>query len=121
MDLSQDDLPTELKKASNRKSAGLDAVPNFWLKQLTALHPHLLNACNQAMEHPEGLPAWFATAQIYLFAKNKDTENPKNYRLIACLSTSYKVLTSILTERSYSHVIKNNILPEEQRGCARNA
>ena len=59
---------------------------NFWLKQLAALHQHLLNAYNQA--------------------KNKDTENPKNYRSIACLSTSYKVLTSILTERSYTHITK---------------
>ena len=85
------------------------------------LHHHLLNAYNQAIEHPENVQNWFTTAQTYLLAKNKDTENPKNYRTIACLSTSYKVLTSILTERSYSHMIKNNILPEEQKGCARNS
>ena len=106
MDISQEELQTALKKAGNWKSAGLDAVLNFWLKQLTALHPHLLNAYNQATEHPENLPAWFTTAQTYLLAKNKDIENPNNYRPIACLSTPYKVLTSILTERSYSHMIK---------------
>ena len=122
VDISQEELQTPLKKASNWTSAGLDAVLNFWLKQLTALHPHLLNAYNQAIEHPENLPAWFTTAQTaYFLAKNKDTENPKNYRPIACLSTSYKVLTSILTERSYSHVMKNSILPEKQRGSARNS
>ena len=87
VDISQEELETALKKASNWKSAGLDAVPNFWLKQLTALHPHLLNAYNQAIEHPESLSAWFTTAQTYLLAKNKDTENPKSYRPIACLST----------------------------------
>ena len=110
-----------MKKASNWKSAGLDAVPTFWLKQLTALHHHLLNAYNQAIKHPENLPDWFTTTQTYLLAKNKDTESPKSYRPIACLSISYKVLTSILTERSYSYMIKNNILPEEERGCARNS
>ena len=47
VDISQEELQTALKKTSNWKSAGLD-VPNFWLKQLTALHPHLLNAYNQA-------------------------------------------------------------------------
>ena len=99
-DKSQDELQAALKKASNWKSPDPDAVPNFWLKQLVALHQHLLNVYNQAIEHPENLPGWFTTAQTYLLPKNKDTENPKNYRPIACLSTSYKVLTSILTERS---------------------
>ena len=94
MDLSLDELQAALKKASNLESASLDAVPNFWLKQLTALHHHLLNAYNQAIEHPENVPNWFTTAQTYLLAKNKDAENPKNYRPIASLSTSYKVLSS---------------------------
>ena len=41
--------------------------------------------------------------------------------IIIIISTSYKVLTSILTERSYTHITKNNILPEEQRGCIKNS
>ena len=75
-DISQDELQTVLKKASNWKSPGPDAVPNFWLKHLKALHQHLLNAYNQAIENPENLPDWFTTAQTYLLPKNKDTENP---------------------------------------------
>ena len=106
-------------KTSNWKSPGPDAVPNVWLKQLRALHQHLLHAYNQAIEHPVSLPNWYTTAQAYLLPKSKDTENPKNYRPIACLSTSYKVLTLILSERSY--IANNNILPEEQRGCIRNS
>ena len=98
-----------------------DAVPNFCVKQLTAPHPHLLNAYNQAIENPENLPDWFSTAQTYLLPKNKDTENPKNYRPVACWSTSNKVLTSIFAERSYTHITKNHILPEAQRGCVRNS
>ena len=31
------------------------------------------------------------------------------------------MLTSILTERSYTHITKYDILPEEQRGCVRNS
>ena len=78
-DISLDELQAALKKTSNWKSPGPDAVPNFWLKQLTALYQHLLNAYNQATEHPENLPDWFTTAQTYLLPKNKGTENPKNY------------------------------------------
>ena len=120
-DISLDELQTAMKKKSNWKSPGPDAVPNFWHKKLTALHHHLLNAHNQVLEHPENLPAWFTTVQTYLLPKNKDTVNPQNYRPIACLSTSYKVLTSILTERGYTHILKNDIIPEEQRGCTRNS
>ena len=119
--ITQDELQTALMKTNNWKSPDPDAVPSFWLKQLTALHQHLLNVYNQAIEDPERLPNWFTRAQTYLLPNCKDTENPKNYRPIACLSTSYKVLTSILTERSYTHITKNNILPEEQRGCIRNS
>ena len=64
-DISQDELQAALKKASNWKSPGPDAVPNFWIKQLVALHQHLLNVYNQAKEHPENLPGWFTTAQTY--------------------------------------------------------
>ena len=31
------------------------------------------------------------------------------------------MFTSILIERSYTHITKNDILPEEQRSCARNS
>ena len=89
-DISLDELETALKKTSNWKSPGPDVVPNVWPKQLTALHQHLLNAQNQAIENPENLPDWFTTTQTYLIPKNKDTENPENYRPISCLSTSYK-------------------------------
>ena len=119
--MDKDELQTALMKTSNWKSAGPDAVPNFWLKQLTALHQHLINAYYQATEHPENLPNLFTTAQTHLLPKCKDTEKPKNYRPIACLSTSDKVLTSILTERSFTNITKNNILPEEQRGCIWNS
>lgn len=49
---------------------------------------HLMNAYDQVLEHPEYLPDWYTTAQTYLLPKNKDTENPKNYRPFACLTTS---------------------------------
>ena len=31
----------------------------------------------------------------------------------------YKILTSLISERLYYHLIKNNILPPEQKGCRR--
>ena len=55
----------------------------------------------------------------YLLPKNNETKNPKNYRPIACLPTTYKVLTSVITERTYTFLEGNNLLPQEQKGCKR--
>ena len=105
--ITKEELEAALRKTNNWKSAGIDAVPNFWLKQLTTIHDHLVNSFNYAIEHPDSLTVWFTAAKTYLLPKTADTENPKNYRPITCLSTSYKVLTSItcITERSYTHIL----------------
>ena len=53
-DISQDELQTALtlhrKQATESHRALTDAVPNSWLKQLTALHQHLLSAYNHAID-----------------------------------------------------------------------
>ena len=51
----------------------------------------------------------------YLLAKTNETVNAKNYRPITCLPTSYKLLTSILTERTYAHNEDHNICPIEHK------
>ena len=47
-------------------------------------------------------------------SKNKQTNIPKNYRPMTCLSTMYEILTSIVTERTYNYLDTKNIL--EQKG-----
>ena len=54
---------------------------------------------------------------IYLLPKSNDTKDPKNYRPITRLSTNCKLLTSVLTDRTHSHLEQNNLFPLEQRGC----
>ena len=54
-----------------------------------------------------------------LLAKSDDTKDPKNYRPITCFSTTYILLTSVLTDRTYSHLEQNNLFPLEQKGCRR--
>ena len=57
----------------------------------------------------------------YVLPKNSKTRNSMNYRPITCLTTMYKLLTPILTERIYHSLNKHNILPLEQKGCRRNS
>ena len=42
-----------------------------------------------------------------------------NYRPISCLPLMWKLLTRILANKMYELIGKNNIFPEEQKGCKR--
>ena len=53
--------------------------------------------------------------------KNKDI-GPKvvtNYRPITCLSTTWKLLTSIISNAICDHLSHKGLLPWEQKGCKR--
>ena len=51
------------------------------------------------LNEPDKMPKWLAKGATYLLTKATETKNAKNYRPIICLSTTYKILTSILTDR----------------------
>ncbi|KAL9965991.1 hypothetical protein ACROYT_G023995 [Oculina patagonica] len=55
----------------------------------------------------------------HLQLKTEETKNPKNYRPITCLPTMYKILTSIIAERTYTFLNEHQLLPSEQEGCKR--
>jgi len=61
------------------------------------------------MENPDVTPDWLTEEIMYLLPKSQETKNPKNYRPITCLTTIYKLLTSILTERIHSFLEQNLI------------
>jgi hypothetical protein len=107
--------------AANWRAPGPDKLQNFWLKKLTALHSTMVSLFNQVVQSPCDSPTWLTEGVTYMLPKSAETANPKNYRPITCLPTTYKVLTSILSERIYHHAIENHILPEEQRGCRKNS
>ena len=65
------------------------------------------------------MSSWLTNGITFLLPENDETDEPKNYLPITCLSTTYQLLTSIITESAYSHLDLNNILPLEQKGCRR--
>ena len=73
----------------------------------------------EIMQNPEKTPKWMCEGTTYLLAKSNDTKDPKNYGPITCLSTAYKLLTSVLTDRTCSHLEQNDHFPLEQKGCRR--
>ena len=118
-ELTYDDLKTAIRRLANWKAAGLDRVQNFWIKHISPLHDDLLNICNEAIEDPSTVPYWMTGGRTTLLYKNGDTTEAKNYRPISCLPTLYKLITLIITDRLYTHLTDNEILPFAQKGVRR--
>ena len=93
-----------LTKSQKWKSPGIGKVPYFWLNALSSSHFTFTRLSNEIMKNPEKGPKWMCQEATYLLAKSNETKDPKNYRPITCLSTIYKLLTSVLTDRTYSHL-----------------
>ena len=116
--ITTEDLKKQLRKTPNWKAPGIDGLHAFWLKKLTNLHARLatlLNECLTQDIHPT-----FTTGRTVLIQKDKQKgQAASNYRPITCLSTIWKTLTGIITEKMYSHLEHNNLIPTAQKGCVR--
>ena len=95
---------------------GPDRLPNFWIKQFKSLHKPMTEAYSEIVKDPKQTPDWLVEGATNLLPKKEETWIPKNYRPIACLPTTFKILTSVITDRLYSHLEKEAIMTPEQRG-----
>jgi len=50
----------------------------------------------------------------YLIPKNEHTGNPKNYRPVTCLPTTYTLITSIISRRMQKYMDNENLLRTER-------
>ena len=115
-DLTIEELGVNMTRASNWKSHGPDRLPNFWIKQFKSLHKPMTEAYSEIVKDPKQTPEWLVEGATNLLDKKEETWIPKNYRPIACLPTTFKILKSVITDRLYSHLEKEAIMPPEQRG-----
>ena len=109
----------KIKEYSNFKTPGIDKIPNFWLKKMTALHPHYALTFMKLQKGEEQSPEWLTVGNTNLLPKSKETQLPNKYRPICCLSTTYKWLTGIIADAIYEHLDAGNYLEKEQKGCIR--
>jgi len=65
---------------------------------------------NEIITNPSSTPTWLNEGRTTLIYKKGDEIKAKNYRLITCLSTLYKFITLLITERVYKHLTDNEIL-----------
>jgi len=64
-----EELVTASKRAANWKAPGLDCLPNFWLKYLSASHCRLVKCFNDLVTESAELPAWLVTGSTRLIPK----------------------------------------------------
>ena len=121
VDVSVTQIGDITSRLANWKAPGLDQVQNFWLKYLVALHPTMAKVCNVVAKNPALAPPWLTGGRTTLIHKKGPTDVASNYRPITCLPTIFKLMTLVMTDRIYSHVTTNYILPFEQKGCRRKA
>ena len=109
----------KIKEFSNFKAPGIDKIPNFWLKKVTALHPHYVLTFMKIQKGDEQSPEWLTMGNTNLLPKSNETQLPNKYRPICCLPTTYKWLTGIIADAIYEHLENGNYLEKEQKGCIR--
>ena len=101
------------------KGAGADKIQGFWLKSFTAVHEVLATVLNECKEVGD-VSGWLVEGRTILVMKDskKGTE-VGNYRPIACLNLIWKLLTGIISDKTYDHLEENKLLPEEQKESRR--
>ena len=104
-DLTVKELRVNMNRAANWKSPGPDRLPNLWIKHFKSLHKSMTEAYSEIIKDPKQTPDWLVGA-TNLLPKKEETWIPKNYRPIACLPTTFKILTSVITDRLYNHLEK---------------
>ena len=111
------DVTEALGAMLNWKALGRGQTTNFWLKQLTATHKHIAAIFNKLMEE-DSIPECLTAGVTYLIRKNENTENPKNYRPVTCLPTTYSLITSLIGRRMQKYMDNENLLPKNRKGAA---
>ena len=119
MKITKDDVKRKLKSMPDWEGAGSDKTQGFWLKSFTAVHGVLAAVLNECIEVGD-VPEWLIEGRPILVMKDsKNGTEVGKYRPIACLNLIWKLLTEIISDKTYDHLEKNRLLPEEQKGSRR--
>ena len=105
--ITKENVSIHVRMMPNCKAPRPDGLHGFWLKKFTSLHQALVKLLNWMVE------IW--TVVIQKDAKKGNAVG--NYRPIASLNFSWKLLTGIINEKVYDHLKQQNLLTEEQKGC----
>ena len=101
----------------DNNSPGIDLITGYWIKRSWATRETTFNIFKKINNREDTIPEWLIKARTTLIAKNKETQNPKNYRPIVCENIMMKTYTGTLAKFIEEHLIENSIVYSEQAGA----
>ena len=115
--VSLENVKAGIRKMANWKAPGPDWVRGYWFKRFPSLHTSIAAALQDCVSYGV-VPEWMVKGRTVLIQKDpaKGTV-ASNYRPIACLPLMWKLLSGTFADKIYDHLLENNLLPEEQKGC----
>lgn len=116
--ITVEEFKQALAGSLNWKAAGPDKIQNFWYKKFTSTHISIVQFFNEALKNPEIMPRFLTQGDTYLLPKTSPAvADPSKYRPVTCLPTLYKIFTTLLANKIYTHINAHNLLATEQKGC----
>ena len=108
-------------RSMNWKAPGNDCLSNFWLKSMPCCFQLLADTMNDYIEAPERMPDWIVRGRTTLLPKSNKTSDASQYRPITCLTTYWKCLSGVLSEKITKHLNEFSILAQEQQGAIKDS
>ena len=88
---------------------GIYGIQNFWWKRLKPARRKLKRLCERFKDNNDLIRVWWSSGRTMLLPKTKGLTDEKNYCLITCLNTSYKLLTGLVGKYMRGHTTENDI------------
>lgn len=115
--VSMNSLNNVLKSRANKKSVGIDEIPNVVLKKLSYKAKLVIAVLfNQVFNSGYYPNAWKCAITIPIHKKGKPLNDPNSYRPIALLPCISKIFECTVKDRLVNQCIELNVLPPDQFG-----
>ena len=111
--ISDEEVHNGIRKKRNWSSAGPDRIVNFWWKYLKIPLTITQSIFNIIVNYTHKVPRWYCRGRTPLIEKDVEWSY-QNQRPITCLNTHYKWLTSILLNKTNTHLKEYNMLQIDQ-------
>ncbi|KAG0435393.1 LINE-1 retrotransposable element ORF2 protein, partial [Dictyocoela muelleri] len=119
IDLSYKMIDEIINTLPNWKSAGIDKIYNFFIKNINSTRRILINEIQRLCASPCDIPEYLFKTITYMFPK-KSSSKPSDYRPISCMSNIYKIITKVLSKNLYNILEINGIISQNQLGVRKN-